>query len=106
METGFSPGVRRRIMVTLFASQSLASAAFVANSTMHPIAGAELSGVPGLAGLTGTLLLIGAACAAYPAGRVIQRVGWRPGLRLGLFAGLIGTLVGGVGIIAHSFVWF
>src|SRR5258706_7605458 len=99
MKPAFSPGVTRRIMVTLFASQSLASAAFVANTTINPIVGAELSGEPGLAGLPATLLLIGAACAAFPAGRLIQRAGWRPGLTLGLFAGLMGMLVGSVGII-------
>ena len=106
MKTGFSPDVTRRIMITLFASQSLASAAFVANATINPIVGAELSGEPSLAGLPGTLLLIGAACAAYPAGRLIQRTGWRPGLTLGLFAGLIGMLIGGIAIVVHSFALF
>src|SRR5712691_10108452 len=104
MNSQYSPGVSRRLMITLFASQSLASAAFVANATVNPIAGAELSGEPGLAGLPGTLLLIGAACAAYPAGRLIQRIGWRPGLTFGLFAGLIGMLIGAFAIIVHSFV--
>ena len=104
MSSDYSPGVSRRLMITLFASQSLASAAFVANATINPIVGAELSGEPGLAGLPGTLLLIGAACGAYPAGRLIQRIGWRPGLTFGLIAGLIGMLIGAFAIIAHSFV--
>src|SRR5437870_2267317 len=106
MKTTVSPAVTRRIMITLFASQSLASAAFVANNTINPIVGAELSGQPELAGLPGTLLLIGAACAAYPAGRLIQRIGWRPGLTFGLCIGLIGMLIGGIAIVIHSFGLF
>jgi MFS family permease len=101
-----SPDVARRIVITLFASQSLVSAAYVANATINPIVGAELSGEPGLAGLPGTLLLIGAAFSAYPAGRLIQRIGWRPGLTMGLCTGLVGMLIGGIGIIAHSFALF
>src|SRR4051812_42788921 len=103
MQTSFSPTVARRILITLFASQSLASAAFVANSTVNPIVGSELSGTPSLAGLPGTLMLIGAACAAYPAGRLIQRIGWRPGLTLGLLVGLFGMLISGIAVITHGF---
>jgi MFS family permease len=106
VKTSISPVVTRRIMMTLFASQSLASAAFVANATVNSIVGAELSGDPGLAGLPGTLLLIGAACAAYPAGRLMHRIGWRPGLTLGLCIGLIGMLIGGIAVVIHSFFWF
>jgi MFS family permease len=106
MLNGLSPATTRRIMLTLFVSQSLASAAFVANATINPIVGADLSGEPGLAGLPGTLLLIGAACAAYPAGRLIQRAGWRPGLTSGLITGLLGMVIGGVAIATHSFGLF
>src|SRR5260370_39022854 len=88
MSSDYSPGVSRRLMITLFPSQSLASAAFVANATVNPIAGAELSGEPGLAGLPGTLLLIATACAAYPAGGLIQRIGGAPWLTVRLFPGL------------------
>lgn len=106
MTSDFSPATTRRIMITLFASQSLASAAFVANATINPIVGAGLSGQPGLAGLPGTLLLIGAACAAYPAGKLIQRAGWRPGLTSGLVTGLLGMVIGGAAIATHSFWLF
>src|SRR5260370_42592801 len=93
MSSDYSPGVSRRLMITLFASQSLASAAFVANATINPIVGAELSGEPGLAGLPGTLLLIGAACGAYPAGRLIQRIGRRPGPTFRFIRGLHGSVM-------------
>jgi MFS family permease len=106
MSVTYSAGAARRITWTLFVAQSLGSAALIANGTVNPIVGAELSGRDSLAGLPSTLLLLGAASAAQPAGYLMQRVGRRWGLALGFLVGLSGMIVGGVAIIAHSFALF
>jgi MFS family permease len=96
----------RRVTAVLFVSQSLASAALIANGTVNAIVGAELSGRQELAGLPSTLMLAGAATAAYPAGRFMQRFGRRWGLSLGFLLGLLGMLVDGLAIIQLSFPLF
>ncbi len=63
MNTPYPANVGQRIAATLFVTQSIASAALIANVTVNPILGAQLSGNDALAGLPGTLLLIGAASA-------------------------------------------
>lgn len=102
----FATGAARRITWTLFVTQSLASAALIANAVVNPIIGAQLSGLDALAGLPGTLLLIGAASAAQPAGRLMDRLGRRPGLALGFLCGMAGMLLGGVAVVARSFPLF
>lgn len=98
--------VTRRIIGALFVTQSLASAAFIANIAVNAIVGAQLSGNDALAGLPATLMLAGAALSAYPAGRAMQRFGRRPGLTVGLLLGLAGMLIDGVAVISHSFWLF
>src|SRR5262245_6574069 len=106
MSITYSDSVARRITWTLFVTQSLGSAALIANATVNPIVGAGLSGRDSLAGLPGTLLLLGAASAAQPAGHLMQRVGRRWGLALGFFVGMIGMIIGGAAIVARSFPLF
>jgi MFS family permease len=106
MTVVYSNVAARRITWTLFVAQSLGSAALIANATVNPIVGVELSGREALAGLPSTLLLIGAASAAQPAGYLMQRVGRRWGLALGFLVGLLGMIVGGVAIVVHSFALF
>lgn len=106
MRLTYSTGAARRIAWTLFVTQSLASAALIANATVNPIIGAKLSGQDALAGLPGTLLLLGAAGAAYPAGWLMERAGRRGGLALGFLSGLAGMLIAGVSVVAHVFPWF
>jgi MFS family permease len=89
MEILYSTRAARWITLTLFVAQGLDSAALMANATINPIVGADLSGSDTLAGLPGTLLL-GAASAAQPADHLMQRVGRRWGLALGFFIGLLG----------------
>lgn len=96
----------RRIVGVLFISQSMASAAFIASVTVIPIAGAELSGRPELAGLPSTVQLAGAAAAAYPAGRLMQRFGRRPGLSAGFALGLAGAMVAAAATVMGSFALF
>jgi len=98
----YSTHAARRITWTLFVAQALGSAALIANTTVNPIVGADLSGSDALAGLPGTLLLLGAASAAQPAGRLMQRVGRRWGLALGFCIGSLGMIIGGTAILVHS----
>ena len=62
------PKIGQRIAQILFITQSLGSAALIANATVNPIVGSKLGGSDILAGVPGTLLLLGAAIASYPAG--------------------------------------
>lgn len=96
----------RRITGTLFVTQSMASAALIAQVTIGAIASAQLGGSIALAGLPTTVVLIGAAMAAYPAGRFMQRFGRRPGLALGFLFGMIGMLLDAVALIIGSFALF
>jgi MFS family permease len=106
MSAAYSSAAARRITWVLFVTQSLGSAALIANATVNPIVGTKLSGQQALAGLPGTLLLLGAASAARPAGYLMQRLGRRWGLALGFFVGLAGMVVGGLAIVGHSFSLF
>lgn len=106
MTTATFAQAARRITAVLFVSQSMASAAFIANIAVNAIVGAELSGRQELAGLPSTLMLFGAATAAYPAGRFMQRFGRRPGLTIGFLFGLLGMLVDGAAVIMGSFLLF
>lgn len=106
MSIAYSSRAARRITWTLFVTQSLALAAVIANSTVNPIIGAQLSGQDALAGLPSTLMLVGAASAAYPAGRLMERAGRRGGLALGFFFGLVGMLIAGAAVVGHSFAGF
>lgn len=106
MSIAYTPTVGRRLVAILFATQSLASAGLIATFTVNPIVGARLSGNDALAGLPGTLLLIGAAGAAYPMGRLMQRNGRRIGLSLGFLFGTIGMLISGVAAVTGNFLLF
>jgi MFS family permease len=106
MEIHYSTRAARQITWTLFVAQGLGSAALIANSTVNPIVGADLSGSDALAGLPGTLLLLGAASAAQPAGRLMQRIGRRWGLALGFCIGALGMIIGGTAIVVHSLPLF
>jgi MFS family permease len=98
--------ITRRLTSTLFLTQSMASAAFIANITVGAIVGVELSGQEALAGLPSTLMQAGAAAMAYPAGRFMQRYGRRPGLGLGFLLGLFGLIVNGLAVVRGSFSMF
>ncbi|MBI3763125.1 MAG: MFS transporter [Chloroflexi bacterium] len=95
----------RRITATLFASQSLAQVALTAALTVGPIAAKRISGSPSLAGLPTTILLLGTAAAAYPAGRFMDRFGRRNGLGLGFASSLIGGAISALALIVNSFIF-
>ena len=98
--------VVRRLTWLLFFGQSLSSAAFIAGATVGAIIGAELSGRPALAGQPSATYLLGSALAAYPAARLMERVGRRAGLSLGFLIGIAGALVCGFAVLRGSFPGF
>jgi MFS family permease len=98
--------VVRRLTWLLFFGQSLGSAAFIAGATVGAIAGEQLSGEPALAGLPSAAYLLGSALAAYPASRLMERIGRRKGISLGFIIGIIGSLVCGFAVLGASFVGF
>ena len=106
MTISYPPRITRRLTGTLFIVQCLSSAALIANIQVNPIVGARLSGHIELAGVAGTLLLIGAAISAHFSGRFMQRFGRRPGLALGFLIGTIGMLLSGAGVVFGSFMLF
>lgn len=93
---------RQRLTWLLLFGQSLNSAAFITGATVGALVGAELSGRPELAGVPSAAYQLGAALAAYPASRLMERVGRRPGLALGFAVGVAGALLAGYSVYSGS----
>ena len=98
--------VRRRISGSLFAGQSLFSAATILSFTLTAIIAADLSGSDSAAGLPTTVSLVARAALAYPVGWILDRFGRRLGLSAGFLVGLFGSLLGAWSIINGSFLGF
>lgn len=98
--------VRRRLVTTLFASESLSSAAQIASFTLMSIVAVELSGRDSAAGIPSTLNLLGQAAAAYPIGWLMDRAGRRAGLVTGYLAAALGAVAAAFAIGAGSFLGF
>jgi MFS family permease len=90
--TDFSK-LARTITWVLFATQSLASAGFVAAATINSILGAKLGGSASYAGVPSAVYLLGGAFAASAWGYLMDRVGRRNGIILGLILGVLGNAV-------------
>jgi MFS family permease len=95
-----------RVTLGLMLAQSLSQAAFSTASTINTLAAVQLSGQKALAGLAGMAILGGAALAAYPAGRLMGRIGRRYGLALGALVCALGAGLAGFGIVRASFFAF
>lgn len=80
----------RRITGTIFLTESLFSAAFLASATLLAINAVELGGSDQLAGIPSTLSLAGRAAIAVPIGVLMDRAGRRPAMLLGYLAGAAG----------------
>lgn len=94
---------QRRITGTLFVTESLFSAAFIASITLLSINAVTLGGSDALSGVPSTVQLVGRASMAVPIGWLMDRAGRRPGLMLGYFVGAIAMLVGAFAIGWGSF---
>jgi MFS family permease len=100
------PEAARRITGVLFAAQCLASAAFIATSTVSAIAGMSLSGQRSLAGVPAAASTLAGSGAAFLWGLLMDRMGRRPSLALGLLFGAAGSALCIWGITAGSFLIF
>lgn len=96
----------RRITTVLFIAQCLASAAFIATSTVSAIAGTALSGQRSLAGVPTAASTLAGAGAAFLWGLLMDRMGRRPSLALGLLFGAAGSGLCIWGITSGSFPTF
>ena len=85
--------VQKRTTATLFVSQSLFGASTIMSFTLMPIISAHLSGTDRAAGVPPTMMMLGRAIAAYPAGRLMDRIGRRPGLSLGYLLASVGAIL-------------
>ncbi len=81
----------RKITWVLFTNQSLASAGFIAASTLNSIIGTKLGGSASFAGVPSAVYLLGAAFAASAWGYIMDRIGRRNGIVAGLAIGVIGN---------------
>lgn len=93
-------------MLGLMLAQSLSQVAYNTATTITTLTAVQLSGQKALAGLAGMTSLAGAALAAYPAGKLMARVGRRNGLTLGALLCCLGAFIAGFGIVRASFLGF
>jgi MFS family permease len=96
----------RRITATLFAAQSLSSAAVIAMATIMSIVAAQLYGDASQAGLPNAVNNLSAAPAAFLWGVLWDRLGRRLGLTLGLVVGVFGAVLTVVAVQTGSFLLF
>ena len=98
--------IRQRIVGSIFAAQSLFSAATILAFTLSSIIAVDLSGSDSSAGLPNTIGLIARAALAYPFGWLLDRAGRRLGLTIGYLVGVVGVLITALSIIYGSFAGF
>jgi MFS family permease len=96
----------RKITWILFANQSLASAAFIAASTINSILGARLGGSAAYAGVPSGVYLLGGAFAASAWGYLMEKMGRRNSMVLGLLIGVLGSALVLYAISIRSLVVF
>ncbi len=98
--------IARRTTWTLFAAQSLGSAALIAIATVSTIVAAELTGDSTWAGLPSAALQLAAAFSAFAWGFLMDWIGRRNGLSLGVLIGAGGAVLASWAVIARSFPLF
>jgi len=95
--------IAQKIARVLFMSQSLASASFIASSTLNSIVGKELSQNPSWAGVPMAIYLIANAISAFGWGYVYDVIGRRWGMVTGFLLGVTGSLTAFFAIKDSSF---
>ena len=96
----------RRITAVLFAAQCLASAAFIATSTVGAIAGTALSGHKSWAGVPAAASMLAGSGASFFWGVLMDRIGRRKTLAAGLLIGACGAALAVAAIGSGSFAAF
>jgi MFS family permease len=100
------PRISRRITTTLFATQSLARAAFIATGTVSALVSAQITGNTAWAGVPAAVLQLSAAFSALAVAALTERTGRRRGLALGLGVGVLGAGVAAGAGVAGSLLLF
>lgn len=98
--------IARKITGVLFATQSLASAGFIAAATLNAIVGRDLSQNASWAGVPTAVYLLAGAFSAFMWGYVYDAIGRRGGLTAGLTSGVLGSALSFYAIAVHSFPLF
>ncbi|HEU0292344.1 MAG TPA: MFS transporter [Anaerolineales bacterium] len=96
--------IARKITLTLFITQSLASAGFIAVATINPILGAKLAASRSLATLPAAVYLLSGALSASAWGYFMDRLGRRNAIVAGLVLGIFGNGLVLVAIQSASFL--
>jgi MFS family permease len=100
------PRISRRIGVTLFATASLAQAAFIACGTVSALVVLALSGDVARAGVPAAVLRLASAFAAPVVAALTERLGRRWGLALGLAVGALGAALAATAVIEQELLLF
>ena len=95
--------VSHRLLITLFFSQSLFSAAQISIITLHSIAAGILGGSDAAAGLPTTMVTFAHSIMAYVMGVIMGRFGRRMGLCLAYGLGLAGAVLGFIAVLKGIF---
>ena len=104
MSVELTPRIQRRITASLFTTESIFSAAFIASITLLAVNATELSGSEAFAGVPSTIALLGRALIAVPMGWLMDRTGRRPVVMLGYAFGALGFLLSGLAVGWVSFL--
>lgn len=99
----YNSATSKRLLYTLFFTQSLFSAAQIAVFTLLAIVATRLSGTESAAGLPASTTTFAQAFAAYPMAAVMARFGRRLGLTAGYAVSALGGLVGVLAVINGVF---
>jgi MFS family permease len=97
---------QKRIVSTLFMSQSFFTASTIAAFTLTPIISSTLSGSDNWAGLPNTVVLFGRAAFALPFGYLMDRLGRRIALSGGYGISVAGSIISVWSILIGSFPLF
>lgn len=98
--------IRRRLVATLIATQSLFTAAMIVSFTLGSVIAADLGGSDRWGGLPSTLTLVGRALFAYPMGWLLDRAGRRLGLSVGYIIGVLASVLAIWAVIDGSLFGF
>src|SRR5687768_5368551 len=106
MLSGFN-GLQRKIIGTLFVSQSLFSLSMILIISIASIHAVKLAGGDNRwLGVPGTMMLIGSAVASYPVGRLMDAAGRRIGLSASNILGTLGAVLTVWAVIQESLWWY
>jgi MFS family permease len=92
----------RKITHTLFFSQCLSSAGFIAAFTVNALVAVDITGKPAMAGVPGAIYVSGQAGGALLWGYAMERVGRRLGIAAGQAFGVVGSALAVAGVFHRS----